>query len=54
MEETALSGAAPSTLCAALTTLSSLLKAQAVVEKLLATDCRGQGGQAGCGRVEIR
>lgn len=35
----ALSGAAPSTACAAFTTFSSLLKAQAVPEKLLATVC---------------
>lgn len=38
VEEMALRGVAPSTLCATLTTLSSLLKAQAVVEKLSATD----------------
>lgn len=41
-EEMALSGVAPSTLCATFTTFSSLLKAQAVVPKLSARRCRGE------------
>ena len=43
-EEMALRGVAPTTLCTALTTFSSLLKAHAVAPKLSATLCEERRG----------